>query len=376
MQFYKCIITYEYTLFQYEREFFLMDKSRMIHKSDEIKRRFYQVDKLLLENPKYENLSEGAVLTWSILRDRMELSKQNSEIYSDEEGYLFLIFTDEELAEIIHRTRKTANTRKKELEKFGLLYSVRMGNQEPNRIYLLEPETCDPSEYITEKYRQKKRAELVEKQIEKAKAQKKKYVMIELPEDDENSYPQDETVGGVMMGKKGTSVMSKKGTSGRVKKVHPDVQILLTNDTDLKDIDLNHTEIYEEEDKAHDENSPSENINILFPNLIQDLLGSEGVYDKVMLARIIIEMKKENINFFTRKEMLDQHHKMIKKQNAGEDIWDWAKYFVGGILKNRLSENTAITQNRLTETKKFNEYSKQVNKDNAPPVSFYNWLES
>jgi len=353
-----------------------MDKSRMIHKSDEIKRRFYQVDKLLLENPKYENLSEGAVLTWSILRDRMELSKQNSEVYSDEEGYLFLIFTDEELAEIIHRTRKTANTRKKELEKFGLLYSVRMGNQEPNRIYLLEPETCDPSEYITERYRQKKRTELVEKQIEKAKAQKKKYVMIELHEDDENSYPQDETVGGVMMGKKGTSVMSKKGTSGRVKKVHPDVQNLPTNDTDLKDIDLKDTENFEEEDKAHDENSPSENINILFPTLIKDLLGSEGVYDNIMRARIIIEMKKENVDFFTKKEMLDQHRKMIKKQNDGEDIWDWAKYFVGGILKNRLSENTAVSQNRLTEASKFNEYSKQVTEDNIRPVPFYNWLES
>lgn len=347
----------------------------MIHKNDEIKRRFYQVDKLLLENPKYENLSEGAVLTWSILRDRLELSKQNSDVYSDEEGYLFLIFTDEELAEIIHRTRKTANTRKKELENFGLLYSVRMGNQEPNRIYLLEPETCDPSEYITEKYRQKKRKERAEKQIEKAKAQKKKYVMIEITEDDEKSYPQDETVGRVMMGKKGTSVKSKKGTSGRVKKVHLDVQNLLTNDTDLNDLDINDTDILEEEYKAH-ENSPLENINILFPNLIRDVLGAEGVYDDIMIARIIFEMKKAPVTFFTKKEMLDQHRKMIMKRDAGEDIWDWAKYFVGGILKNRLSENTAITQNRLTEAKKFNEYSKQAKKDNSPPVSFYDWLNS
>lgn len=346
---------------------FFMDKSRMIHKNDEIRRRFYQVDKLLLENPKYEKLSEGAVLTWSILRDRMELSKLNADVYSDEDGYLFLIFTDEELAEILHRTRKTANTRKKELEKFGLLYSVRMGNQEPNRIYLLEPETCDPSEYITEKYRQKKKVELVEKKIEKAKAQKKKYVMIELPEDNENSYPQGENLGGVMMSKKGTSVMSKKGTSRRVKKVHPDVQNLPTNDTEFNDIEFNDTDIFEEEEGK---------INIHFPNLIKEILGTDNVYDDNMIAHIILEMKNNHVSFLTKKEMLNQHRKMIVKRDEGSDIWDWAKYFVGGILKNRLSESTAIHQDRVSEAEKFNEYTKQLDKQSQISVPFYNWLES
>ncbi|MEK5176922.1 replication initiator protein A [Heyndrickxia sp. FSL W8-0496] len=346
-----------------------MDKNRMIHKNDEIKRRFYQVDKLLLENPKYENLSEGAVLTWSILRDRMELSKLNADVYSDEEGYLFLIFTDEELAEIIHRTRKTANTRKKELEKFGLLYSVRMGNQEPNRIYLLEPEACDPSEYISEKYRQKKKAELIEKQIEKAKSQKKKYVMLEVTEEDENNYPQGGTLAGVMKSKKGTSVKSKKGTSGRVKKVHPDVQNLPTIDTKIFNTDLNKTEDYEEEEGSSLETS----INIHFPNLIKEVLGSNGLYDDNMIAQIILEMKNNGLSFLTKKEMLDQHRKMSKKRDSGEEIWDWAKYFVGGILKNRLSESSSIRQNRLIEAKKFNEYS---NKKERNALPFYNWLES
>lgn len=345
---------------------FLMDKSRMIHKNDEIRRRFYQVDKLLLENPKYEKLSEGAVLTWAILRDRMELSKLNADVYSDEDGYLFLIFTDEELAEILHRTRKTANTRKKELEKFGLLYSVRMGNQEPNRIYLLEPETCDPSEYITEKYRQKKREELVEKQIEKAKAQKKKYLMIEVPEDDENIYPQGGTPGRVMKSKKGTSVMSKKDTSRSVKKVHPDVQNLLTNDTEVFNTDLIDTEIFEEEDKAS-----LQKMSLHFPNLISEVLGTEGLYDKFMISRIILEMQKNNVSFLTKKEMIDQHRKMVKKQEAGEDIWDWAIYFVGGIIKNRLSETSVARQNRLSEAQNFHDYSKEP----GITVPFYNWLE-
>jgi predicted transcriptional regulator len=341
----------------------------MIHKNDEIKRRFYQVDKLLLENPKYEELSEGAVLTWAILRDRMELSKLNSEVYSDEEGYLFLIFTDEELAEIIHRSRKTANLRKKELEKFGLLYNVRMGLQQPNRIYLLEPEVCDPSEYLTEKYRKKKKAEQVKKEISKAKAQKKKYVMIEIDED-EKSYPQAQTLGGELMGKNVTSVMSKNVTSvmsknvtsRRVESLHPDVTNLPTNDTDLNDLELKDTEVFEEEEK---------NINLYFSKLIKEVLGSEGVYDEIMIARIILEMKHADVSFLTKKEMLEQHRKMDKKRDEGEDIWDWAKYFVGGIVKNRLSESSAVRQGRLDEAKKF----KKFTQDPSIDLPFYNWLE-
>lgn len=353
-----------------------MDKSRMIHKNDEITRRFYQVDKLLLENPTYAELSDGAILTWSILRDRMELSKQNSEVYSDDEGYLFLIFTDEELGQILHRNRKTANARKKELERFGLLYNVRMGNQEANRLYLLEPEKCDPEEYISNQYRKKKKAELEEKQVEKAKAQKKKYVLIELPEDDEISYPQAESLGRVMMGKKRTSVMSKKRTSGRVNFGHPDVQDLPTNDTKVFNTDLNDTDIFEEEERASLEEKNK--INMHFPKLIKEVLGSSGTYDDHMIARIILEMKKNGVTFLTKKEMEDQHKKMLKKRESKKSIiWNWAIYFVGGIVMNRLSETSAINQNRLAEAKKFNEYTKQLEQQSTKRtvVPFYNWLE-
>lgn len=345
-----------------------MDKTRMIHKNDEITRRFYQVDKLLLENPKYKNLSDGAILAWSILRDRMELSRQNSEVYSDEEGYLFLIFTDEELAEILHRTRKTANNRKKELERFGLLYNVRMGNQKANRLYLLEPEKCDPNEYISDQYRKKKK----DKQLEKAKTQKKKYIMIELPKERRQNYPQDKTLGRVMKSKKGTSVMSKNYSSGRVKKVHPDEKKLLTNDTKVFNTNLKKTNIFEEEVILPKE---IEKINIHFANLIREVLGLDNIYDDDMIARIILEMKHHQISFLTRQEMLDQHRKMIKKRDNEQEIWDWAKYFVGGIIKNRLSEPAAIYQDRLTKVKQFNE-SVRKNKQNVKvDFPFFDWLK-
>lgn len=278
-----------------------MDKSRMIHKNDEITRRFYQVDKLLLENPKYEDLSDGAILTWSILRDRMELSKQNSEVFSDQEGYLFLIFTDEELAQILHRNRKTANARKKELEKFGLLYNVRMGNQEANRLYLLEPEKCDPNEYISNQYRKKKKAELVKKQIEKEISQKKKYLMIEFSENDKSDYLQDEALGGVMMGKKRTSVMGKKRTSKRVKNGHPDVQYLGCNDTDLNDTDLNDTD------------NKNLNHNLKKVDLYEILWNTK--IPSNLKNRIKVMIANKNISLTTKQILLieDAYHYQVKK---------------------------------------------------------------
>lgn len=215
-----------------------MDKSRMIHKNDEIKRRFLQVDMLLLENPLYEGMSEGAVLTYAILRNRMELSKKNPEVYSDDEGYLFLIFTDAELAQILHRKdRKTAAARKKELEKFGLIQTVRMGNQEPNRIYLLELETCDPEEYLSKQYRKNRDAEKAKNAKENVeKKLNKTFVLIEVEEETptEEIHEEAETLGGVMM--------SKKRTSGCPKNGQQDVQKTDTNNTYIIKTDINNTE--------------------------------------------------------------------------------------------------------------------------------------
>nr|WP_259549675.1 replication initiator protein A [Heyndrickxia oleronia] len=84
---------------------------KRIHRNDEINRRFLQVGKILL-SPN-EKLSEGAILAYSILRDRLDLSKANSDVYTDSEGFLYVIYTDEELGYILSCTRQTANARKK-----------------------------------------------------------------------------------------------------------------------------------------------------------------------------------------------------------------------------------------------------------------------
>lgn len=117
----------------------------------------------------------------------MGLSKQNAEVFSDEEGYLFLIFTDEELRQIIHRNRKTANARKKELEKFGLLITFEWVTKKLT-VFIYWNQKSVIQRNISNRYRQKKKAEIAEKQRKQAEALKKKYVMIAVPENRKQTY--------------------------------------------------------------------------------------------------------------------------------------------------------------------------------------------
>lgn len=52
------------------------------------KEKFYQLPKVFFTNPKYVNLSNDAKITWSILRDRLDLSIRNN--WVDKNGDIFL----------------------------------------------------------------------------------------------------------------------------------------------------------------------------------------------------------------------------------------------------------------------------------------------
>ena len=71
---------------------------------EEIILRFYQTPKALFKNPKYKGLSLGPKLMYSILRDRLDLSIKNN--WKDEKDYIYLIFSIEELADLLEIDRK------------------------------------------------------------------------------------------------------------------------------------------------------------------------------------------------------------------------------------------------------------------------------
>ena len=112
--------------------------SRFYTEKEEVTLRFYQTPKALFNNPSYKNLSLGAKLMYSILRDRLDISVKND--WKDEHGYIYLTFTVDEMAKLLEITRKTAIKHKKELNKYGLIVDKRLGQGNPNRIYVLKPE--------------------------------------------------------------------------------------------------------------------------------------------------------------------------------------------------------------------------------------------
>src|SRR4030066_2115393 len=112
--------------------------NRFYTEKEEVTLRFYQVPKALFKNPKYKGLSLGSKLMYSMLRDRLELSIKNN--WKDEKGYIYLIFSVEELMNLLEMSNKIIIKHKKRLAKYGLIFEKRLGQGKVNRIYILKPE--------------------------------------------------------------------------------------------------------------------------------------------------------------------------------------------------------------------------------------------
>ena len=74
---------------------------------EEITLRFYQTPKALFKNPKYRGLSLGPKLMYSILRDRLDISIKNN--WKDEKGYIYLIFSVEELSKLLEINKENCH---------------------------------------------------------------------------------------------------------------------------------------------------------------------------------------------------------------------------------------------------------------------------
>lgn len=86
---------------------------------------FVRIPKLLLNDPKFEKLTYGAILTYGILLDRMGLSIKNG--WHDEDNRVFIRFKVEDLSEILGKSDDTVSGYLKELEEIGLVERTRKG---------------------------------------------------------------------------------------------------------------------------------------------------------------------------------------------------------------------------------------------------------
>ena len=80
---------------------------------------FVRIPKLLLSDPKFADLTYGAILTYGILLDRMGLSIKNG--WHDENNRVYIRFKVEDLSEILGKSDDTVSGYLKELEKIGLV---------------------------------------------------------------------------------------------------------------------------------------------------------------------------------------------------------------------------------------------------------------
>ena len=83
-------------------------------------------------------INETAKMLYIILLDRARLSQKN-EGWSDTDGHVFIYFTIEALAEVLHKNQMTVKTALAVLEKQELIFRKRQGPGQPNRIYVKLP---------------------------------------------------------------------------------------------------------------------------------------------------------------------------------------------------------------------------------------------
>ncbi|MDW4404382.1 replication initiator protein A [Staphylococcus saprophyticus] len=166
---------------------------------------FYMLHKVLFINEKYKKLSDSAKVTYAILNDRVSLSIKNNWI--DQNGDIYFIFTNENLQEVLDKSKNTITKIKKELQEVGLLEQVKTGFNRPNKLYLHEIETNIN----------------IEKEIQNSTSN-----------NDESSDSKESQIMGAQNPKQWESRIPNNGS--------PESQNLDSNDTDLSNTDYIETE--------------------------------------------------------------------------------------------------------------------------------------
>lgn len=104
----------------------------------ETSERYFKLPKLLFESPRYEDMRLDSKISYSILKDRLSLSLRNNWI--DEEGRIYLVYSNTSLMKILKVSKSTLLRIKKQLAEYDLIKEVQQSTSSKgnlaNRIYL------------------------------------------------------------------------------------------------------------------------------------------------------------------------------------------------------------------------------------------------
>ena len=84
--------------------------------------KFYRLPKRLFKEDQFRSMTNGAKTLYMILLDRCCLSECNGDVWRDEYGATFIIFTIKEMMKLLHLGNKKINKMLKELEAHNLIY--------------------------------------------------------------------------------------------------------------------------------------------------------------------------------------------------------------------------------------------------------------
>ena len=102
---------------------------------------FMKIPRELLTKEEYKNLSPNAMLLYSVLTDRLDLSfkqiTENRKIqFYDAKGDMYVIFKREEIQEKLHIKRSALDSAILQLKECNLIKEKKQGKNLPNIIYL------------------------------------------------------------------------------------------------------------------------------------------------------------------------------------------------------------------------------------------------
>ncbi|MBP2028212.1 transposase [Acetoanaerobium pronyense] len=86
----------------------------------------------------FPKISDKAIILYSLLKSRHELSMKNR--WFDKEGNVYLIMKREEMEKTLRTSDKTITKAINELKEYNLLIEVRQGKGRPNLIYITYPD--------------------------------------------------------------------------------------------------------------------------------------------------------------------------------------------------------------------------------------------
>lgn len=100
---------------------------------DQLNYQFIPVPRALTKG--FKDLSINAKWAYSLMLDRMMMSRQNIDRFHDKNG-MFLLFNQDEIAELIGASKRTVIRIFKELEESGLIETKKQGFGKAQKIYL------------------------------------------------------------------------------------------------------------------------------------------------------------------------------------------------------------------------------------------------